>query len=117
MAKRWIWLPGLLAAALFLATALGPRPASADISKSLAGGFCNPVGLSYADGTSITAVAADVQPAGAVTAIWMFLPVEARWLGYQAGVPAEQSDLQTVDRLDPVFICVTQNATINMPDL
>jgi hypothetical protein len=114
MVKRWLWLPGLVAAVLLLAAALAPRVASAQRTVDLVLG-CNPVALTYPDGTAIATVGSGVAPAGSLDAIWKFLPAEGRWIGYSAGAPAEVSDLQTVERLDAVFVCVNVVATITMP--
>jgi len=116
MVKRWLWLPGLVAAVLLLAAALAPRVASAQRTVNLVVG-CNPVALTYPDGTAITTVGSGVAPAGSLDAIWKFLPAEGRWIGYSAGAPAEVSDLQSVKRLDAVFVCVNVVATITMPQI
>jgi len=113
--KRWLWLSGFVAAALLLVTALGPRTASARTRDLVVG--CNPETMTYADGTAITEVASSVAPAGSLKTIWQFVPAEGRWLGYMAGAPAEVSDLQTAERLGVLFICVSQVATITMPDI
>jgi hypothetical protein len=114
--KRWLWLPGLVAAVLLLAAVVAPRLASAQRSVNLVVG-CNPVALTYPDGTAITTVAAGVAPAGSLDTIWKYLPAEGRWLGYMASAPPEVSDLQTVQRLDAVFVCVNVVATITMPSI
>jgi hypothetical protein len=116
MARRWIWLPGLTAAVLLLAAALAPGSASADRTVDLVLG-CTPVALTHADGTDIATVAAGVQPANALVSIWKFLPAQASWSGYAAGAPAGVSDLQTVERLDALFVCANAVATITMPDI
>jgi hypothetical protein len=116
MARRWLWLVGLVAVALLLLAALGPRTANAQRTVDLVVG-CNPVALTHADGTAVTTVAAGVQPADSLISIWKFLPAENRWIGYSAGAPPEVSDLQTVERLDAVFVCVSTVATITMPEI
>jgi hypothetical protein len=115
MMKRWPWLSALIVAALLVAAALGARSASARTRDLVVG--CNPETMTFADGTAITTVAAGVEPAGSLDSMWKYLPAEGRWLGYMAGVPAEVSDLQTVDRLDVLFVCVNVVATITMPDI
>lgn len=117
MATRWLWLPGLIAAALLLAAALGPRSASAQRVVDLIGGGCTPVALTHDDGTDVATVAAGVEPADALISIWKFLPASGSWAGYAAGAPPEVSDLQTVERLDAVFVCVSAAATISMPEI
>jgi hypothetical protein len=114
--KRWLWVPGLVAAVFLLATALAPRSVSAQRSVDLVVG-CNPVAITYDSGTAITTVAEGVTPAGALISIWKFVPAEGRWIGYSAGAPPEVSDLQTVQRLDALFVCVNAVATITMPSI
>jgi hypothetical protein len=116
MVKRWIWFSGLVVAVLLVAAALAPRVASAQRTVNLVLG-CNPVALTYDDGTATTTVAEGVAPAGALDTIWKYLPAEGRWLGYMASAPPEVSDLQTVERLDAVFVCVNAVATITMPQI
>ena len=116
MARRWIWLPGLTAAALLLAAALAPGSASADRTVDLVVG-CNPVAITHDDGTAASTVGEGVQPANALVSIWKFLPAQDSWSGYAAGAPAGVSDLQTVERLDALFVCVNAVATITMPDI
>ncbi len=115
MVKRWLWLPGLVAAIVLLAAVVAPRVASARTVNMVVG--CNPVALTYNNGTATTTVADGVAPTGSLDTIWKYLPAESRWLGYQAGAPVEVSDLQTVQRLDAVFVCVNAVATITMPDI
>jgi hypothetical protein len=116
MVRRGLWLSGLVVAVLLVAAALAPRVASAQRTVNLVVG-CNPVALTYPNGTAITTVAEGVAPAGSLDAIWKYLPAEGRWIGYAAGAPPEVSDLQTVQRLDAVFACVNVVATITMPQI
>jgi hypothetical protein len=116
MAKRWLWLVGIMAAALLLAVALSPGSASAQRTVDLLVG-CNPVAITHDDGTDVATVAAGVEPAGALVSIWKFLPAQGSWAGYAAGAPPEVSDLQTVERLDALFVCVNGAATISMPEI
>ena len=116
MVKRWIWFSGLVAAVVLLAATVAPRLASAQRTVDLVLG-CNPVALTYDDGTPTTTVAAGVAPAGSLLAIWKYLPAEGRWIGYSAGAPPEVSDLQTVERLDALFVCVNAVGTITMPSI
>ncbi len=115
MVRRWFWFPGLISAVLLLAVALWPQGTSAQETVTLVAG-CNPVALTYDDGTAIATVAATVEPAGSLTSIWKLLPAEGRWLGYSAAAP-QASDLQTVERLDAVFVCVNVAGTISRPEI
>ena len=114
--KRWLCLSALVVAALLLAAALAPRSASAQRTVDLLSG-CNPVTFTFPNGTPTTTAAAGVQPAESLLAMWKFVPAEHRWMGFMAGAPAEVSDLQTVERLDVVFVCVNAVGTITMPQI
>jgi len=76
---------------------------------------CNPVSSTWADGAAASAVAAAVAPADALDAIWAFDTAAGTWLGYSPTAPAGVSDLDTVDRLDAIFICVDADATVSRP--
>ena len=116
MVKRWFWFSALVAAAFLFAAAFVPNSVSAQRTVTLVVG-CNPVAITYDDGTTITTVGQGVEPAGSLVSIWKYLPAENRWIGYSAGAPAAVSDLQTVERLDALFVCVNAAATISMPDI
>ncbi|MGB6837139.1 MAG: hypothetical protein WBF66_05505 [Dehalococcoidia bacterium] len=76
---------------------------------------CNPVSSTWDDGTAASAVAAAVAPADALDAIWAFDTAAGTWAGYAPDAPAGVSDLDTVDRLDAIFICVDADATVSRP--
>jgi hypothetical protein len=95
---------------------VAPRSASAQRTVNLAVGF-NPVVLTFPNDTSIATVASGIAPASALDSIWKYVPAEGRWMGYSPAVPVEVNDLQTVKRLDPVFIFVKEAATITMPQI
>jgi hypothetical protein len=116
MATRWLWLPGLIAGLLLLAMAHTPNTAHAQRVENLVKG-CTPVAMTFDDGTAITTVGEGVQPTGILTSIWKYLPADHRWIGYSASAPAEISDLQTVDKLDPLFVCTNEAGTITMPQI
>lgn len=116
MVKRWLWFSALVAAVFLFTAALAPRSASAQEAVPLVIG-CNPVALTWDDGTAATTVAQGVDPANALVSIWKYLPAENRWIGYSAGAPAAVSDLQTVERLDAAFVCVNAAATITRPEI
>jgi hypothetical protein len=115
-------LVGVFAAAVLLVglaaagSGLDGTTAHAQRVEDLVGGFCNPVASTHPDGTPPATVAAGVDPSDALTAIW-FLEAGQGWLGYSPDVPVELNDLQSVDRLDAIFICVTADATVTMPSI
>jgi hypothetical protein len=76
---------------------------------------CNPIASTWGDGTAIEDVAGAVTPADALGAIWKFDPATGRWLGYSPTAPPAVSDLDSVDFLDAVFICVDAAATVKRP--
>jgi hypothetical protein len=116
MVKRWFWFSAFIAAALLFVAAFAPNSVSAQRTVTLVVG-CNPVAITYDDGTAITTVGQGVDPSSALVSIWKYLPAENRWIGYSAGAPAAVSDLQTSERLDALFVCVNAAATISMPDI
>ncbi len=83
-------------------------------SVTLAGGTCNPVASTYADGTPIATIAAGVSPSGILISIWWYNTGSGTWLGYSAQFP-DQSDLSSVDRLEAIFICVSSAGTWSRP--
>jgi hypothetical protein len=78
---------------------------------------CNNEASTWPDGTPAATVAAGVDPADALSALWVYDAVSGTWLGYAPDVPANVNDLTTVDRLQPVFFCVDADATLNRPVL
>jgi len=76
---------------------------------------CNPIASTWPDGTGVKAIAAGVAPEDALASIWAFDTATGTWLGYSPTAPAGVSDLDTVDRLDAIFICVDADATVSRP--
>jgi hypothetical protein len=114
---------GLFAAVLLLVGLAVVGPGLQDTSaqeqrvENLVAGICTPVTSTHPDGTSAATVGQGVSPADALVSLWFFIAAEARWSGYSPAVPPELSDLQTVDRLDVVFVCVSADAVITMPSI
>jgi hypothetical protein len=84
-----------------VATITLPEPGGA---KQLYPG-CNPVALTFPNGTTSQAVANAVSPAGSIEAIWGYDGAEQRFEAYSPTAP-QASDLLSVDFLDAVWICV-----------
>lgn len=78
---------------------------------------CNPVAVTWPDGTAVTTVAAAVSPTSAVVSIWKFNTATGSWLGFSPLAPPEVNDLQTVNRLDAIFICVSTSGTLTRPKI
>jgi hypothetical protein len=114
---------GMLAAVLLLVglaaadSGLGTANAQEGRVDNLLAGICTPVASTHPDGTSPATIAEGVDPSSALVSIWFFDAAGARWLGFSPAVPVELNDLQTVDRLDPVFFCVNADATVTMPPI
>jgi competence protein ComEC len=77
-------------------------------TKPLYGG-CNNVALTFPAGTPAQSVVNAVEPPGAVLAIWHHDAAQNRFEGFSPAAP-QASDLQTVNFLDAVWICVTASA-------
>jgi hypothetical protein len=77
---------------------------------------CNNVSLTWPNGTPTTMVSAAITPASNITSIWRFNNLQQTFQGFSPQfVP--QSDLQTVNRIDAVFICMTGPGTMARPVL
>lgn len=75
---------------------------------------CNNVAVTWPTGTATSVVAAAISPPSALIAIWRFDNASQRFVGYSP-IPNAPNDLNTVNRFDPVFICVNSNATLTRP--
>jgi hypothetical protein len=75
---------------------------------------CNPLAATWPDATAIDDVVAGVAPAEALDAIWLFDAASGAWQGYSPAAP-EASDLESVNNLDAIFVCVNAAATISRP--
>jgi len=73
---------------------------------------CNPLAWTGTHNTPIATVAGAVSPAGILVALWQF--ANGTWLGYSPQFP-EVSDLQQMNRLDVVFVCVSGAGTFSRP--
>jgi hypothetical protein len=81
---------------------------------------CNNVALTYPDGTPVGVVVGSIYPQGAMYAIWRLnatppTPVPGpRYEGFAPAAP-QASDLQGVNFLEAVFLCVSVPSTVTMP--
>jgi hypothetical protein len=66
---------------------------------------CNPVALTFPNGTSSQTVANAVSPAGSIQAIWSYDPGQQRFTAFSPTAP-QASDLLTVNFLDAVWVCI-----------
>ena len=81
---------------------------------------CNNVALTYADGTPVGAVVSPIEPSGAMYAIWRLNPsppAPATGPAFEGFAPAapQASELEGVNFLEAVFLCVSVPATVTMP--
>jgi hypothetical protein len=77
---------------------------------------CNNVSLTWANGTPTTMVSAAITPASNIISIWRFNNLQQTFQGFSPQF-VQQSDLQTVNRIDAVFICMTGPGTMARPIL
>ena len=75
---------------------------------------CNNVASTWPDGTPAATVSASVTPPQVVLAVWRYDAARGRLLGFAPRAPLA-SDLATVDRLDAVFVCVREAASLLRP--
>lgn len=77
---------------------------------------CNNVALTWPNGTALSVVQAAISPAGSLIAIWRFDNLAQRYSGYSP-LPGAPNDLLTVNRGDPVFICMSSGGTLSRPQI
>ena len=81
---------------------------------------CNNVALTYPDGTPVGVVVGSINPQGALYAIWRLNaspPTPGAGPTYEGFAPAapQASDLQGVNFLEAVFLCVSVSSAVTMP--
>jgi hypothetical protein len=130
MASKVLFSVAILALALFAGAggaAAQPEEGSPEIFPppipvrvvDLAVG-CNNIALTYPDGTPVGVVVGSINPQGAMYAIWRLNaapPTPGVGPTYEGFAPAapEASDLQGVNFLEAVFLCVSVSSAITMP--
>ena len=77
---------------------------------------CNNISLTFPDGTPSQTVVQAVTPAGAVETLWRFNASQNRFEGFSPAYP-QASDLQTVNFLDAVWLCMTAVPETTLPPL
>lgn len=92
-------------------TAAGGQSTSARVDLNTG---CSNVVLTWPDGTPLSTVVAALSTAGNLNAIW-WLDAAARQFRGFSPQPGAPNDLVTVNRLQPVFICLTAPGTLNRP--
>jgi len=73
---------------------------------------CNPLAWTGSDNTPIADIDGAVSPPDILVALWSL--EGGVWLGYSPQFP-DVSDLQEMDRLDVVFVCVSTGGTFSRP--
>ena len=75
---------------------------------------CNNVALTWPNGTALSTVAAAISPSGSLRAIWKFDNTNQRFSAYSpiAGAP---NDLTSINRADPVFVCMDAAGSLTRP--
>lgn len=76
---------------------------------------CNNVALTFAGGTPLATVAAGVAPSSALESIWRYDNASGKFFGFST-LPGAPNDYTSIlMRLEPVFVCVRDNATLTRP--
>jgi len=73
---------------------------------------CNPVTITYPDGTTVQTLTAATSPSGILEAMWKFRG--DMWSAYSPEFP-QASDLTVTAFLDVVFLCVDAAGTFVRP--
>jgi hypothetical protein len=76
---------------------------------------CFLVGSTWDDDTDIATVAGAVTQADALDAIWAFDAGAGVWVGFSPDAPPGVSDLTSLDRLEPFFVCMSEPGTVGRP--
>jgi parallel beta-helix repeat protein len=87
-------------------------PGGVETLALLAG--CNPLAWTGSDATPIADIDGAVSPSDILVALWSL--EGGVWLGYSPQFP-DVSDLQEMDRLDVVFVCVSAGGTFSRPQI
>jgi hypothetical protein len=75
---------------------------------------CTNVSLTWPDRTPATVIATAIDPAEAFVALWRLDAARGRFLGWSP-TPGAPVDFTTVNRLDAVFICMTERGVLVRP--
>jgi hypothetical protein len=78
---------------------------------------CLLLGSTWQDGSDIATVAGAVTPAKGLVAVWAFDPATGAWVGFSPSAPAGVNDLRSVDRLEPLFVCMSEPGVVARPVL
>lgn len=89
-----------------------PTPPSEQAENVALAATCNPVTVTYPDGTTVQTLTGAVSPAGILGAIWKF--DGGVWRAYSPRFP-QASDLATTAFLDVVFLCTDASGTFVRP--
>ena len=79
--------------------------------------LCNNIALTWPAGTSMDMVAAAITPSGALEAIWQQTVVgdEQKFIAWSPIAGAPNDLTATATSLDAVFICMTEQGSIDRP--
>lgn len=99
----------------FTAEQTGPGTQDPNATEQLALiAGCNNVTLTWPNGTPVATVAAAVSPATAVLAIWRYDAAAGRFRGWSP-IANAPTDFATVNRLEPVFLCMREAGSLRRP--
>ena len=94
---------------------VSPDPSGTPLSTDLSSG-CNPIGLTYPDGTAPSQVAGAITPPDVFESIWRLDNATGTFQAYVAAAP-QASDLTSLQFLDAVFLCMAGPGSVTMPAL
>jgi hypothetical protein len=86
-------------------------------TEALVAGCGNQLTVSYANKTPVKTFRAAIEPASELLAIWKWNGKTGEWDGDFAGAPESVNTLKTLDRLDVVWVCTGNGASLVQPAL
>jgi hypothetical protein len=88
----------------------GPKTSTTQLGPG-----CNNVSLTFANKTPIKTIREALNPPDNLTSIWKWNGKTSTWDGDFPSAPAALNTLKTVDRLDVVWMCVSDDANLQQP--
>lgn len=105
---------GQFGSATTTVTINGTTSAATGVDQNALQVNCNNLALTWPNGTALSVVQAAISPAGTLTAVWRYDNQSQQHSGYSP-LPGVPNNLTSVNRGDPVFICLSSGGTLSRP--